>query len=457
MAIDITLPELGENITQGDVVKILVQVGDIIEKDQPLLELETDKASFDVPSPEAGKIASIHVEEGGKAVVGEVIMKLEDSDGDAEAVPTRKTEESEQRSEETAHAPEQDQATDSSVPADSGDEAQSDAPATGSDVRQTTESQPQLHTEAAITQSTHESVPVPAAPSVRMFAREIGIDIDEVRGSGPNGRISIDDVKSHAKALLADTRDDTTTSPRLWPALPDFTAYGGVRREGMSKVRRKTAEHMELSGSLPVVTQHDRADITHLEEIRQRFSKKAETAGVKLTVTAIVLKVVAVALKKFPQFNASIDMERNEIIYKNSIHLGVAVDTDRGLLVPVIRDADKKNIFEISREVQEAAEKARSKNIRPDDMSGASFTITNLGGIGGTAFTPIINWPEVAILGLARASMQPVHIAGEFQARFMLPLSLTYDHRLIDGADAARFLRWVAEALEEPVLLALEG
>jgi pyruvate dehydrogenase E2 component (dihydrolipoamide acetyltransferase) len=222
-------------------------------------------------------------------------------------------------------------------------------------------------------------------------------------------------------------------------------------------VRRKTAEQMELSWSIPVVTQHDKVDVTRLEELRQRFAKKAEAAGTKLTVTAIALKTAAAALKKFPQFNASLDMESGEIVFKEYIHLGVAVDTERGLLVPVIRDADKKNILTISKEMQELAEKARGKKIMPDDMSGASFTITNLGGIGGTYFTPIINWPEVAILGLSRAVMEPVYIDGEFQPRLMMPLSLTYDHRIIDGADAARFLRWFAEALEEPLLLALEG
>jgi pyruvate dehydrogenase E2 component (dihydrolipoamide acetyltransferase) len=306
------------------------------------------------------------------------------------------------------------------------------------------------------------SVPVAAAPSVRMFAREIGVDISAVRGSGPNGRISIEDVKAHAKALLSGSAaaaagpSGAAVTGRRKP-LPDFASFGAVRREAMSKVRRKTAEQMELSWSIPVVTQHDKVDVTRLEELRQRFAKKAEAAGTKLTVTAIALKTAAAALKKFPQFNASLDMESGEIVFKEYIHLGVAVDTERGLLVPVIRDADKKNILTISKEMQELAEKARGKKIMPDDMSGASFTITNLGGIGGTYFTPIINWPEVAILGLSRAVMEPVYIDGEFQPRLMMPLSLTYDHRIIDGADAARFLRWFAEALEEPLLLALEG
>jgi len=225
----------------------------------------------------------------------------------------------------------------------------------------------------------------------------------------------------------------------------------------MSKIRRLTAEQMEYSWGSPRVTQHDKADITHLDELRRHFAKKAEEAGTKLTVTAVALKVVATALRKFPQFNASIDLAANEIVYKKYCHVGVAVDTERGLLVPVIRDVDRKNILEISLELQELAGKAREKKILPDQLAGASFTVTNLGGIGGTSFTPIVNAPEVAILGMSRASMEPVYIDGEFQPRLLLPLSLSYDHRLIDGADAARFTRWVAEALEEPLLLALEG
>jgi pyruvate dehydrogenase E2 component (dihydrolipoamide acetyltransferase) len=284
------------------------------------------------------------------------------------------------------------------------------------------------------------------------------VDITKVKGGGPGGRISVDDVKAHAKALLSGAATPAVAAGTARrPKLPDFSSYGEVRREAMSKVRRKTAEQMELSWSIPVVTQHDRVDVTRLEELRQRFAKKAEAAGTKLTVTAIALKTAAAALKKFPQFNASLDMESGEIIFKEYIHLGVAVDTERGLLVPVIRDADKKSILTISKEMQELAEKARGKKIMPDDMSGASFTITNLGGIGGTYFTPIINWPDVAILGLSRAVMEPVYIDGEFRPRLMMPLSLTYDHRIIDGADAARFLRWFAEALEEPLLLSLEG
>ena len=307
-----------------------------------------------------------------------------------------------------------------------------------------------------------EGVPVPAAPSVRLFARELGVDITEVQGSGPGGRISEEDVKKFVKSVFTSGAAPAAGgvvavagAPR--PVLPDFSAWGPVTREPMSKVRRRTAEQMEISGAIPTVTHHDKADITRLEELRKAWAKKAERAGAKLTVTAIAMKVAAAALRKFPQFNASIDMTSGEIIFKQYVHLGVAVDTERGLLVPVVRDVDKKNILEISKEMQERAEKARSKKIMPDEMQGATFTVTNLGGIGGTAFTPIVNSPEVAILGMSRGSIEPVWVEGEFQPRLLLPLSLTYDHRIIDGADAARFVRWIAEALEEPLLLALEG
>jgi len=226
----------------------------------------------------------------------------------------------------------------------------------------------------------------------------------------------------------------------------------------MSNVRRKTAEHMSYAWSaVPQVTQYDKADVTNLEELRKRYGKRAEEAGGKLTVTAVALKVVASALKIFPEFAASIDAGRNEIIYKKYFHIGVAVDTDRGLLVPVIRDVDKKNIIELSAELARAAEKARNKKLAPEEMEGGVFTITNLGGIGGTAFSPIVNAPEVAILGISRANLEPVFVNGTFQPRMIVPLSLSYDHRLIDGADAARFLRWVAEALEQPFLLPLQG
>jgi len=310
-----------------------------------------------------------------------------------------------------------------------------------------------------------EQPPAPAAPSVRRMARELGVDINDVAGSGAGGRISADDVKAHVNRLVGGA---VATGGVPSEPLPDFSRWGEVERQPMRAVRRKTAQHVTAAwSSIPHVTQFDVADITGLEELRHRFSKHAEEAGGNLTVTSIAVKVVAAALKVFPQFNASIDMASQEIILKKYVNIGVAVDTDRGLLVPVIRDADTKNIEQLSVELSQLADKARTRKLTLDEMQGGCFTITNLGGIGGTAFTPIVNSPEVAILGISRATMQPVfkrhrsttagHDDGGFVPRLMLPLSLAYDHRVIDGADGIRFLRWVAEALKQPFLLALQG
>jgi pyruvate dehydrogenase E2 component (dihydrolipoamide acetyltransferase) len=312
---------------------------------------------------------------------------------------------------------------------------------------------------------TEHRQPVPAAPHVRRLAREIGVDIYEVKGSGPGGRVSEDDVKAHGKALVLSAAT-AAQAPQAGhfrqPHLPDFQKWGKIERVSMRGVRRKTAEHLaEAWNTIPHVTQHDRADITELEQLRARFAPKAEEAGGKMTVTAIALKVCAAALKVFPQFNASIDIEKEEIVYKQYINIGVAADTDRGLLVPVIRDVEKKNIVELAVELSQLSKKARDKKLAPSDMEGGTFTITNLGGIGGVGFTPIVNFPEVAILGLSRSRMEPEWIngkdGGKFEPRLILPLSLSYDHRLIDGADAARFLRWIAEAFEQPFLLSVQG
>src|SRR5579862_1966957 len=307
---------------------------------------------------------------------------------------------------------------------------------------------------------TEQREPVPAAPHVRRLARELGIDIHNVKGTGPTGRISEDDVKAHAKAVLttATAAQSASVTHFAQPALPDFSKWGSVERVSIRGVRRKTAEHLwEAWNTIPHVTQNDKADITELEHLRTKFAPKAAEAGGKMTVTAIALKVCASALKIFPQFNASIDMEKEEIVYKQFINIGVAVDTDRGLLVPVIRDVDKKNIVELAAELTGLSKKARDKKLSPADMEGGTFTITNLGGIGGTGFSPIVNYPEVAILGLSRSSMEPVWLNGKFEPRQVLPLSLSYDHRLIDGSDAARFLRWIAEAFEQPFLLSVQG
>jgi pyruvate dehydrogenase E2 component (dihydrolipoamide acetyltransferase) len=449
-ACEFRLPELGENIDSGDLVRLMISAGATVSEGQPVMELETDKAVVEVPSTVTGVVREVKVKEGQKVKVGEVIFTLEGGAA-APAEPLRRHEpvehisgqqaarlgfqlamRAEGKTEEQALPPDQPQAAPQafSMPVQLGKVAGTD----------------------------HD--PIPAAPHVRRLAREIGVEIRGVQGSGPGGRISEDDVKLSAKNALA-AATAAAQAPRVGfvePELPDFAKWGKTERVSMRGIRRKTAEHLRQAwNTIPHVTQQDRADITELEQLRARFAPRAEEAGGKMTVTAIALKVCASALKVFPQFNASIDMGKEEIIYKQYINIGVAVDTDRGLLVPVIRDVDKKNIVELATELTQLSKKAKDRKLTPEEMEGGTFTITNLGGIGGTGFSPIVNHPEVAILGLSRSRMEPEWVGNKFEPRLILPLSLSYDHRLIDGADAARFLRWIAEAFEQPFLLSVQG
>ena len=444
------LPELGENISEADVVRIMISPGMKVVAAQPIMELETEKAVVEVPSSVTGVVKEIRVRQGDKVRVGQVIFTLEGALPAATELPKHSPVEhvSGQHGARLAFQ--------AAIRAEGKTEEQALPP-----------DQPQLRPSDFAMPKQLDKVagpehrdPVPAAPHVRRLARELGIDIHDVKGSGPAGRISDDDVKAHSKSLLiaAATAVQLPSAPMARPELPDFSKWGKVERISMRGVRRKTAEHLwQAWTTVPHVTQHDRADITELELLRARFAPKAEEAGGKMTVTAIALKVCASALKIFPQFNASIDLAKEEIVYKQYINIGVAVDTDRGLLVPVIRDVDTKNIVELAAELTKLSKRARDKKLSPSEMGGGTFTITNLGGIGGTGFSPIVNYPEVAILGLSRSSMEPVWMNGKFEARMVLPLSLSYDHRLIDGADAARFLRWVAEAFEQPFLLSVQG
>jgi pyruvate dehydrogenase E2 component (dihydrolipoamide acetyltransferase) len=444
------LPELGENIDQGDLVRLMISPGTKVSEGQPVMELETDKAVVEVPSSVTGTVKEIRVKEGEKVKVGQVIFTLE---GGTTAQPEKL------KHGPVEHISEQHEARlslQAAITAEGKTEAQvilPDQPATSGPK---TFAMPEQLGKVA---GTEHRAPAAAAPHVRRLARELGVDIYEVKGGGPGGRISEDDVKAYAKSLLTSaTAQSAQTSHFAQPALPDFTRFGKVERVSMRGVRRKTAQHLwEAWSTIPHVTQQDKADITELEQLRARFAPKAEEAGGKMTVTAIALKVCASALKVFPQFNASIDMAKEEIVYKQYINVGVAVDTDRGLLVPVLRDVDKKNIVELAAELTQISRKAKDKKLTPAEMEGGTFTITNLGGIGGTGFSPIVNYPEVAILGLSRSSMEPIWMNGRFEPRQVLPLSLSYDHRLIDGADAARFLRWIAEAFEQPFLLSVQG
>ena len=519
---DFTLPELGESVTSGDVLKVLVKAGDTITKEQTVLELETDKATIEVPSSVAGRVTAVAVKAGDKVKVGQVILSVEDGaqqqegGGDKGAAATQEDaqegakqedanpEDGKQAKTKRQDAkPEKTKPAETSAPAEAVDADTSEMPEGGLDQHvggpkrtaakdksgrkekadppaspESAEQDGGMPTERARSSAggtaankvvaisrgprpsaepvVPETPPAPAAPSVRRMARELGVGIESVPGSGADGRISIEDVKAHAKSLIegaGPAAGFAASGP-----LPDFTRWGDVERQPMRALRRKTAEHLSVAwATIPHVTQHDLADVTALEDLRKKYAKDAEAAGGNLTVTAIAVKVVAAALKAFPQFNVSIDMAAQEIIQKKYVNIGVAVDTDRGLLVPVVRDADTKNIIQIAVEIGELSAKARAGKLSLEEMQGGCFSISNLGGIGGSYFTPIVNAPEVAILGISRARMEPVYQDTEFVPRLMLPLSLSYDHRAVDGADGIRFLRWIVQALEQPFLLALQG
>jgi pyruvate dehydrogenase E2 component (dihydrolipoamide acetyltransferase) len=511
MPTEFKIPELGENVSAGDVVRVLVKAGDTLEKDQPVLELETDKATIEVPSTVAGTVAEIKVKQGDKVKVGQVVLTVGDDGQAAEAQKpaakeAAKPAEEKPADEKPAAKPaEQKTAAKAEAPADEKPRAAEEKPRDTAARASKAVPQPQGGPEdgglsqAAVpgrvvdepiapdeegvqTQrprgevvdinrggraapqpaaaETQTRPPVPAAPSVRRLARELGVDIRLVPGTGADGRVSTEDVQMFVRAALAG-ESPAGAAPAAQP-LPDFSKWGEVERKPMSNIRRKTSEHLSHAwNTIPHVTQHDRADITAVEGLRKRYAPQAERAGGKLTMTAIALKIVAGALQRFPQFNSSIDVARNELVYKKAIHVGVAADTPRGLLVPVIRHVDQKGIFDLAKELAQASEKARNAKLSLDEMQGGGFTITNLGGIGGTSFTPIVNWPEVAILGISRSSWESVwrpasvEDEGTFEPRLMLPLSLSYDHRVIDGADAARFLRWICDAFEQPFVLSL--
>ncbi|MGD0307975.1 MAG: 2-oxo acid dehydrogenase subunit E2 [Acidobacteriota bacterium] len=448
MTMQFMLPELGEHVESAELIKILVSIGTRVEIDQPVLELETDKADFELPSAVGGVVKEIHVREGERVKVGQLLFTLDESA--AAAVSTAL--------ENPAPAARQENAAAHAAPEQRQPERETRLPALPASpiVRPTPESESDTPRDAVAEASPHRLVP--ATPTVRRLARELGIDLALVGGSGPAGRILAEDVKAFAKRMIdGSTGDHPGVGPRLLP-LPDFSRWGDIERKDITGIRRKIAASMSYSWStIPHVTNFESVDITDLEQLRKRFSSTVEAAGGKLTITSIAVKVISSALKVFPSFAASLDVAREQIILKKYYHIGVAVDTDRGLIVPVIRDADKKNILQLSVEIAQLAEKARSKKITLKELEGAVFTITNLGGIGGTQFSPIIHAPEVAILGISRARHEAIFVAGKFEPRLLLPISLSYDHRLIDGADASRFLRWVVQAMEQPFLLPLEG
>ena len=448
MADDFTLPDLGEGIEEAEVIGILVHVGDVVEADQPVIEVETEKANLDVPAPHAGVVEAVHVEVGQVIRVGQPIVAIAAAASDGASAPAA-------AAAEVASTP-------PPTPI---------APLAPAPVAATSQPAPVVPSPAIPT--VVPPIPdgaraaVPASPAVRLFAREIGVRIGDVAGSGPGGRISLDDVKAHARALLAGLYASTPAAAAPAPAstsapavdagvpplavLPDLAQFGEIERERMSPTRRATARNLAQSwAQSPHITLQQKADVTALDALRRERRDRVAEAGGSLTMLPILMQVVARALAEFPRLNASIDMASHEIVYRRYIHVGVATDTERGLVVPVVHDADRKSLTELAVEIRELAEKARDRKLSIDDMRGGTFTISNLGGLGTGFFTAILHPPQVGILAVGRAEREPTWIDDGFQPRLRMPLGLTVDHRLIDGADAARALSWIVEAIEEP-------
>ncbi len=419
MAREFRLPDLGEGTAEGEVLKVLISAGETVVEDQPLFQIETDKAAVEIPSPYAGRVSRVHVREGDRVEVGAVLVTFDDGEaGEGTDIP---------------------QSPGSIAPSPS-------------------------HERAAARQ-------VLATPATRRRAREIGVDLGAVTGTGPDGRVTDDDLAAfaqriHGAAALsgepAAQRRLTVPSELMRPAeappLPDFAQWGPVERVPLRSLRRRIAEHMTLAYALiPHVSHFDRADITALDALRHRYHSEERAHDAHLTLTAFALKAAVAALKRHPQFNASIDPVHGEVVLKHYYHLGVAVDTDRGLIVPVLRDVDRKSIWELAAQLGELAERARAGRVRVQELQGGTFTITNVGSLGGTGMVPLINYPEVAILGMARARQEPVVSGGAVVPRLILPLSLTFDHRIADGADAARCVSDLVRDLEDPERLLLDA
>lgn len=419
---DLKLPHLGEGADSGTVVNLFVKEGDSVAMDQPLLELENEKAVATIPATSAGTVTRIYVKPGDKISVGQRILSL--GEGAAAA----------------AKPAAQAQVAPKQPPAPPEHEEVGQEPPEGE----------------APTKETKPGIPVAAAPSIRKLARDLGIDLAKVRGTARGGRIVLEDVRAYIQRLQRLAAQPVgqvqrQAAPAVKPAEQlDFSKWGPVSKEPLSPLRQVIARRMsENWNSVPHVTQFDEADITHLNELRKKYSPAYEKKGARLTLTSFVLKVVGETLKKHPVLNSSLDEEAQEIVLKNYYHIGVAVDTPAGLIVPVIRDVDQKNILELSKELDDLARKARERKVSAEELKGGSFTISNQGGIGGAHFTPIVNKPEVAILGLGRGALKPVVRDGKIEPRLMLPIGLSYDHRVIDGGAAARFTVDLVQAFEQ--------
>jgi pyruvate dehydrogenase E2 component (dihydrolipoyllysine-residue acetyltransferase) len=422
---EVTVPDIGD-FKNVDVIEVLVKPGDVVRPEQSLITVESDKATMEIPSPSAGVVKELRVKTGDKVSQGSPILVLEASND----------------------AP----VTQAPAPAPQSPPLSHTAPAAAvSPIRPVARPEPVPAEPVA-----SPGITPHASPSVRKFARELGVDLAKLKGSAPKGRITQADVQQFVKGVMkappapaVAARTGFSLELPAWPQI-DFGKFGPVETRPLSRIRKLSGSFLHRNWvGIPHVTQHDLADVTELEAFRKENSQVAEKQGFKLTMLAFLVKASVNALRQFPDFNASLDPKAENLILKKYYHIGVAVDTADGLVVPVIRDADRKGVFDLARELSEISKLAREKKLKPDDMRGGTFSISSLGGIGGTAFTPIINAPEVAILGASRSQMQLVFKDGAFVPRLMLPLSLAYDHRVIDGAAAARFTSYLASVLSD--------
>ena len=415
---EVKVPDIG-NFKDVEVIEVMVKSGDTVAKEQGLITLETDKAAMDVPSPYAGTVKALKLKKGDKVSEGSLVLVMDASEEAAKP----------------AAAPQK-----AAAPAAVAAAPKPVAPAPVVQTPSAPASLPSIN-EAGFGKA-H------AGPSVRKFARELGVDLSRVNGSGRKGRITAEDVKAFVKAVMQGGAAAGGGLPKV-PEV-DFAHFGAVEVKPLSRIKRISGPRLQAAWvNVPHVTQHDEADITGLEQLRQELKSDAEKIGAKLTPLAFLVKASLSGLKEYPDFNSSLDPAGQNQVMKKYFHVGFAADTPNGLVVPVIRDADKKNVFEVAKELGELAAKARDGKLKADEMQGGCFSISSLGGIGGTAFTPIVNAPEVAILGVSRSAMKPVWDGKAFQPRLMLPLSLSYDHRVIDGAAAARFTTFLSKILSE--------
>jgi pyruvate dehydrogenase E2 component (dihydrolipoamide acetyltransferase) len=440
---EIKVPDIGD-IDAVDVIDILVKPGDQVQLEDPLLTLESDKATMDIPSPAAGTIKEIRVKTGDQVAEGATIIILEEHDATAggqsdEADSASQLEQAEAVQVETAAKDTASGAQQQTVSAEQEPESYTPRP-------------PPKTPGGAITVGSSRTARAHASPSVRKFARELGVDLGLVAGSGRKGRVLQEDVKAFTKAVMSGDHVFSRTAGVTLPEIPaiDFSKFGPVNTVKLSRLKRLGGQNLLRSWTnAPQVTHFDEADITELEAFRKSKAQEAAASGAKLTLLSFLIKGVVDALKEFPDFNASLEPSGETLTYKQYFHIGFAVNTDAGLMVPVIRDADQKGLLELAGELVELSDKARSRKIKPDEMQGGCFTVSSLGHIGGTGFTPIVNTPEVAILGVARAAIKPVYKDGKFIPRLILPFSLSYDHRVIDGVTAAEFTRFLGSVLTD--------